>query len=415
MVATSPEDDRLEVRAIRSGKTFADWETITIASDFLTPCDTFALESGGELSPVQIMRDLPMGSPVEFLINGTVFMTGQVDLAHTKSTRGGSRLSITGRDFLARIVDSNVDPRMQISKGIDVDGLVKLVMTQFGLLGLVNDNGAKVRPLGKAKGGKAYSAKHKRTDPLKEITPKANQGAYDYLEKILAHAGYHLWAAPTFPNVVVAGPDYDQPTSYSFTKLQGAGSVRNNVLDSDAQVNETNVPSHVYVKGASSKAGTKTGYTAFASQGLTSSVKVVYLDDPEATTKEKAERIARTFLARKMRELMVYNCVVDGFTDRKSGNVYCVDTLGSVDDEVAGVKGTMWVESRTFTRSRSDGTKTVLKLVPPKMLLLDWQPDETIGPPISYEQAAKDANEPGEFERNRIYQFNGVTFFTPRA
>jgi len=115
-----------------------------------------------------------------------------------------------------------------------------------------------------------------------------------------------------------------------------------------------------------------------------------YITDRDATSKEQAERIARLFLAKKMRNFLAYQCTVAGFSDRSNGNVYNTNAVASVHDEKTGTDGNMWVESRTFRKSRSAGSTTDLKLIPLNTLVLDWQAEESIKTVETYPDAAKD-------------------------
>jgi len=46
-----------------------------------------------------------------------------------------------------------------------------------------------------------------------------------------------------------------------------------------------------------------------------------------------------------------------------NGAPWCVDTCVHVTDEIAGLDEDMWVQARTFAKSRSGGTSTTLKLI----------------------------------------------------
>lgn len=409
---TFPELDRVEVRRLdKSERVFDAWESLTITSEFLTPCDTFRLTCGSESAGVDLARELPVGAHVQILVNGYPQITGYVDACEVENDWGGTRVTIEGRDALSLIVDGNVDPNLQIPKNVTIMQLCELVikgqyMTEFGF---VPQNDSRVLARGTNLGEKPKEwkgSRHKRPDPLKEVTPKDNEGAFSYLSRIFSHHGYWLWASVDGQYVVVAGPDYEQPPSYELVKRydtsgNGGTGAANNVLRSRSRLDQTSVPSVVYVRGVSSSAGAKGKVVGFAQDSRVLPLKPAFIKDQNATTQEKAERVARAFLSRQQRNFATYECTVAGFTDRVTKGIYQVDATAKVVDEVAGVEGVMWIESRTFRKSRSEGTVTDLKLIPCGTLVLDWQPGEAVPAVIdlasAHQKTGDDSPSKGEF------------------
>jgi prophage tail gpP-like protein len=381
-----PDLDELRIVNLDTGQEFTSWESASITSEFLTPCDSFRLEAGADIKAAELARDLFPGAIVQILVNGHPQLTGYVDKVSISDGRSGGRVHVEGRDFLSSVVDGNVDPRMQVAKTITVEQLcAKVITEQFAhRVEIVDVNRSHGTAIGKNLGGKrkSYQSKHPRKDPLKDITPRDNEGAFSYLSRILTHHGYWLWGACDATHVVVAGPEYNQPAAFKLIKKYdpgGTGAGRaNNVLDSTFTIDETSVPTLVQVRGQAGGAGSKSAILGAAKNFLTTRFKPVYISDRDATSKEKAERVARVFLARQMRNFLTYECTVAGFSDRETGGIYQVDSIADVDDERCGVQGPMWIESRSFEKSRGSGTTTRLKLIPRGTLVLDWQPDEQI-------------------------------------
>ena len=418
----SIDDDTLVVYNRTTGKEFRQWEEIRINSDFLGPCDDFSLTAGAEIAGVELAKQMAVGSFVELQINGKPVLTGYVDSTAVTVGRSGTRVVVSGRDVLGPVVDGNVDPRMQVPKQTDVAGLCQLVLVQQYGLGVVviEDDGLIRQQLyGTKSSGKKYQAKHARTDPLKELQPKDNEGAFAYLGRILSHAGYWLWATGDGQNIVIAGPDYEATPSYALTRIfvpgGGGAAAGNNVMEGTATLDETNVPSQVWCRGVDATQGTKGSVLGMAENTLTSRFKPVYIADKQANTKKAAERIAATFLARMMRNFFTYKCTVAGFVDRTTGATWAVNTVAYVRDECCGVEGNMWIESRTFQQGRN-GTTTQLKLIPLGTLLLDV-PASAIPPfPKSYTDARTSAA-PGTGSPLKTGNFTvgDVTFFGSKS
>jgi prophage tail gpP-like protein len=383
--------DSISVVNLKTGEEFRAIEQISLTSEFLTPCDSFTFSTGAEASGVDIGKKFAPGSKLQFLVNGTPQMTGFVDSIELSCDRGGTFISVQGRDVLSTLVDSNIDPRMQVPKSPTIAQLAELVIVkQFGLeVGFAYANDSRVQGRGTKPGEKPKpwkGSRHKQTDPLKEVTPKDNEGAFTYLSRIFTHHGYWMWASVDGTYVVIAGPDYEQPPSYDVINRFDTGTAHvgsaNNVTHARFALDETGIPSQVFVRGVPNEDAA--AVTAMYKNPLASRFKPVYIRDQLATNKEKAERIARTFAARQQRNYCVYECTVAGFSDPVTKNIWQVDSVARVRDEILGLEGNMWIESRTFSKSRGGGTTTQLKLIPPGTILLDWQPDEKIEAPTSY-------------------------------
>jgi len=396
--------DTIKVVNISTGKEFTNWESVTISSEFLTPCDSFQLEAGAEVAGPDLAKEIATfprdgnGAAIQILVNDKVQFTGFVDTVEVSCDRGGSKVSVSGRDILAPIVSGNIDPNMSVPKETTLAGLVELVVfKQFSKSYVIfeSDIASDIAIGAKSGKKKKYESRHKRDLTIKDIKPHANEGAFTYLSRILQHYGYWLWASQDGKGVVIGGPDYEQPPSYTLARYHDPGSASgkgagNNILRGALRQSETDVPSHVFVLGVAAGSAQKAAIKGMASNPFVTNFVPAYITDRDATSKEQAERIARLFLAKKMRNFLAYQCTVAGFSDRSNGNVYNTNAVASVHDEKTGTDGNMWVESRTFRKSRSAGSTTDLKLIPLNTLVLDWQAEESIKTVETYPDAAKD-------------------------
>lgn len=379
--------DEIKVINLDTGAEFTSWTSATMQSDFLTPCDSFQLDCGAEIAGTELAKQLRAGTKIQIFINEQPQLTGYVDRTQVQSCRGGTRVSISGRDFLGQLVDSNVDPRMQIAKDASIETILKTVLTdQFGIeYELKTNYDARSICTGKKIGQKKnYTGRRSRKDPLKNVQPQDNEGAFGYLSKILTAHGYWLWAMPDGTGVVVSGPDYTQKPAFTLTTRYSLNAnektAQNNVIEGTAHNDETNVPSHVIVRGQGGPGG-KAAIKGMAMNPVASRFRPVYIVN-QTDDKLSAETRAKLFLAKQLRNWFHYECTVAGFS--QNGTIWAVDTVATVLDEICGVEGLMWVESRTFSKSRSSGTTTKLKLIPLGSLVLDYQPDENITVPAAY-------------------------------
>lgn len=425
--------DRLRIVNQETGDAIEEWESAEVSSDYLTPCDTFKFEAGDDDAPVEIARRFPPGAPVvisAILDDGreAVLIDGVVDSVSQESARdggGGRRLVVEGRDFLGVVVDANVDPRISVPAHPTVEQLLDLVLKgEFGLdFNQVEENVKTHQAIGpKLKKRPPTRPSRKRRKAAKvesEAKPRDGESGWSYLDRILTQYGYHLSAARSPDNryVVVAGPNYDQDVYYTLRQLRGAGAAANNVARSVLKVDESGVPSHVFVKGSGPfSAGDLKKNTSVAKNAVATRFKPVFLVDQRAKDRESTERIARAFLGRCLRNFVTYEAHVQGIVDEDSGALYCVDTLVNVFDDDKGLRtsGGMWVESCTTRVSRKGGTTTDLKLIPRGTLVLDWQPDEEVDKALDFAAALAESLGSKSFNKTRSFQYNGVEFWAPK-
>ncbi len=396
---SSTDLDTVTFVNLATGERFERWESLQLQSEFLTPCDSWTLDAGAEVAGPELAQALtrfnpskPRAPTVQILVNDIPQITGFVDECTISVDRGGTKVHVAGRDILGPVVSGNVDPRMPIAKETTIAKLVSLVIKeQFGYDFLISEEDGATHIGTAVQKRKKYESKHARGLTIKDIKPHDNEGAFSYLSRILTHYGYWLYASPDGTSVIIAGPDFEQPASYQVTARRdpnGSGAGRgNNIEKMSFALKFQDQPSVVYVRGVDSGAGTKGKIVGMSVNSAQPLMVPAYICDKDAKTKEQAERIAQTFLARKRRDFLVYSITVAGFSDRTPGAtmgaIYQTNTVIQIEDELTGTSGPMWIESRTFRKGR-DGCFTDLKCIPLWSLLLDWQPGEQPREPIPY-------------------------------
>lgn len=413
-------NDRLRIVNAKTGDALDVWESAEASSDFLTPCDTFRFDAGSEAAPVEIARRFPPGANVivsAVLHEGreAVLLDGYVDAVDMSSDRGGGRrLTIEGRDFLSQVVDSHVDPRKPPPGQPTIEQVNDFVLKgQFKLEYEITEENVKTHEaIGRRlkKRPPLRPSRRSRKQSVNDSVPRDNEGAWQYLARLNSDHGYWLSAGrtPERRYAIIAGPNYDQDSHYGLRLLRGPAGAANNVIKSSLRVDESGVPSHVYVKGGFFGRGDQAGNVSMAENAVVSRFKPAFIVDQKAKTKESTERIARMLLGKQIRNYFTYRATVQGIVDEETGALYAADTMVDVRDDDMGVSGLWWVESCTVRKSRKSGTTTELKLIPPGTLVLDWQPDEEIDRALTYVAAqAKSIGVTSLFEANSI-QFKGV-------
>lgn len=406
--------DRVNIYNLDTGEEFRYWKSVTIRESFLTPCASFSIEAGSELSATELAKKLPEGTKIKILINDHPQITGYVDATEVECSRGGSVARYSGRDWLSPLVDGSIDPRLQRPKDITIRRLLELVLAQFGIEFEYSElNTSRAKQVGNSKLGKGKPTKsrHKSNDPLKDTKINGQEGAFGYLGRILTYHGYWLWGDADGETLIVAAPTYDQPAAYQLISHYSPENPDNdnNVIRSVCRLDSTSTPSNVYVRGKDAGSGVKKNPLAMVENPLSSRFRPVYLTDNKVFDKAAAERIAKTYLARKLTNYLTYDVTLAGLSDPKTKNIYAVDTIANIDDSNCGVTGPMWIQERSFRIGRGGG-ETSLKLIPPGTLLLDWEPEDAIDLPVAYTEAETQAGK-NAIKKTGKYSIGGVEFW----
>ena len=381
-----------------TGGSFKLFTELTLTDTFLDPCQTMTCSIAADETRFDLLKVVKPGSFFTVRINGNPQCSGIVDSVAVDASRGGRVVSLTGRDFMSRVVDGNADPRIAIAKELPFADFCAKLFAHFNFPDVTffeeSDLGRNMA-VGKSIKTKKQAGKRRRKfkDPAEGLRPKDNEGGFQWFIRIAHRLGYHAWIMPDGSGVVVGGPDYEQEAAYAFTSirsegLQGKGGA-NNILHASARLDITGLPSHVYVRGKGSKPGEAKAYTGFAQNKMAPVFKPFYLCDDESTTQAHADALAKFTLGKAQRNAQTYEITVRGSSDPVTGRIYNVDTVADVNDENCGVKGKMWVESRTFRYSRTSNT-TTMRLIPADSLTMDYYVADAVPAFTEYDEAKAD-------------------------
>lgn len=375
--------------------------SLTLSDTFLDPCQTMSCTIAADETRFNVVGSARTGDAFTVFVNGHPQCTGIIDSREIASSRQGRIVSLAGRDLLSQMVDGNADPRIAMAANMPFDEFCQKAFAHFGMddVTIFEEYGdLRNLVLGKAVKTKKQGAKRRKKfkDPIDGLRPKDNEGGFQWFVRIAHRLGYHAWAVPGQRGVVVGAPDYEQDPAYEFVSLrsqglQGLGG-GNNILDAKARLDITGLPSHVYVRGKSSKKGEAKSYIGHATNPKTPVFKPFYVVDDDSSTQAHCDAYARLILSRALKNAQTYEVRLRSLTDPQTGRVYNVDTVAKVKDENCGVDGNMWVEARQFSWSREQ-QQTSLKLLPSDALVMDYYVSDSV-PPLEEYDAAKSKPRP---------------------
>jgi prophage tail gpP-like protein len=399
-----PGEDALTVVNEATGVTHGKILSYRINTQYTTPTDSWDFTVFSEDNPRKLRHTWRPLQPIKLLIAGNQQVVGRID-----GTRGtgesGAALQVHGRDYLADIVDSTVDPQFQIKKSQDIGAFLLELLKPWGITTIFGNFNLTRNVMSGKKPFTKDPAKYRRAAKLDDAKAGENEGVFEYANKIVARQGATLQPAGTRDAICVDSPNYEQAALY---KLSRPG----NILSGTADRNYANVPTVSIARGrtggsngGAQSAGSKREYPTFDKSGpskigetlevqhiITSDDGVVvvrehYFDpkarqttvfgfdfpvykplfyrDPVSRNDEQLEYSVRRAIAEKLRETLVYTCTVRGHIDPKSGAVWTVDTIAYVHDEIEDVDEPLWISERTFMNDGNSGPQTELVLVRP--------------------------------------------------
>lgn len=406
------DEQRLVVELEASGIQHDKILSYSINTQYLTPTDSFSFVVYSEDDPVALRRRWRPWQPVRLHIAGRQQLIGRID-GNEGVGESGHELRVFGRDYLADIVDSTVDPQFQVKQGMDLGDFLLALLEPYGIKTILAD--ANVGPLTRniltgKRPFKGTPARDFRAAKLSDFKAEENQGVWELANKVVARHSFTIQPAGTRDSVMVADPNYSQDVLY------GLDRPGNNMRKGGcARRDYTNVPTVTIARGRSGEAGKNLGTTrntsgtfdpgsARSNIGLVRDVqrsitsdegievvkqtrfdpkrpdpviygydqpvyKPLFFRDKDARNQEQIEGAVRRILAEKLRETLTYQAEVRGHVDPVSGAIWTVDTLARVRDVVEDIDETLWISERTLENDGS-GPKTSMMLVRPESFVL---------------------------------------------
>lgn len=379
----------LAVLLQRSGETLTNVVEWSIDSAFMVSTDAFSFTLYDE--DTDNLRGLEL-QPVELLVNGASQAIGRID--KTRRGHSGSRVvACTGRDFIADLVECNVDPALKLKAGDTLVAAVLMAASPAGV-NVVEDDFeslmSTIRSGRKAGGGSKNSKKSK---PANEFKPDPGEGIYEFLNKIVSRSGATIQPGKNRNTLVIGEPNYKQQPLYRLVRTDSIpNGPHNNIVSGVAERDYSSFPTFAMLSGQQAKSGTKSANATFTSDMWTamSSVggelfktidagavsdrwkpgkcadqvktgslyRLLVFRDEKSRDSKQVEAAAKRAIGDRLKETLVYQATVKGHVDPETGAIWSVDTMIQVDDDIADVHEPLWIAARTLRYSEGDGAMT---------------------------------------------------------
>jgi len=276
----------------------------------------------------------------------------------------------------------------------------------------------------------AKTGKPIKSVQLHQVRPWPREGVFEFCSRIAQRFGLWIWPSADGTELFVDQPDFTQKAIYNIfhkTGSNGDSTGLNNYEECEFDADGENQPAVIIATGSSGggsqpRAGMKViivnellGLTVSVTSAGSASIvsvesrtdddfnanfvrqviqqhpeatvlptrdvfnqlpvmdravpRVMYLHDDECKTPEQLQFYATREMSLKQQHGFVATFKFERHT--LGGVPWCVNAIANVDDDATGLHNRMWVLERTFHKSRSGGTSTVVKLILPFTLLFD--------------------------------------------
>lgn len=389
----NPELETIVLELAESRQRIDTFLEYSFHSDFLQQPQTFSFTMAGASLDASLKAQIKIGAKVALYVDNNLQATGYIDnVSHRYDRSGGYILTLEGRDALGYAIHGHIDDRIQFSSQMTLLQLLQAVFRPFGFKEYLSDVDANrnvltgaIHGIGRTKKGRPI-----KSAKLHECQPKFGEGAYAFAARVAQRFGFHIWASADGGTIIVGEPEYEQDPLYQIHHRIDDGGFRNNVLDGTITYDGTQ-PAILYCWGEAGdvpfrKSHTSCGiYNPFVTSPdftdikkrrpevtkflneirpdaiVTPFARPMYLHDDDAHTQEQLEAYAKREMSLYTRKSLVCQYSVAGHTSNR--HPWTVDTIVEVDDEYGSVHEPMWIQERTFTKSRSSGTRTSLTLI----------------------------------------------------
>ncbi len=384
-------DTGLVVKLDLKGRSFAaiDWE---IDSNYLVSTDGWRFTTYE--TDRSLIRNLEL-QPVELIVNGNSQVLGRIDTSEIGDN--GSAITFSGRDYLADIVECNIDPFVKIAQGMTLGEALTLAMSPCGVDTVISDGDVAMADIRSGStSGKNKKSRRSHLKPVEEFKPEPGMGIYEYCNKLCARLGTTIQPGPDRSTVVLSSPNFTAEPKYSIRRTDDKTSgTANNIISARASRDYSSFPTLALFTGAQTQAEKSSaplrtiltmlvlaeGFSdelavtvrdAIAPERImpTSSgaklpnsilYRLLYFRDKDARTQEQLDNATMRAIAERLKATLTYEVELRGFTDPESGATWSVDTVVNIADAICGVNEPMWIYNRTFSYAPGSGARTRLK------------------------------------------------------
>lgn len=398
------EDHEVVLRIQNAGDN-KRFDSYSLESRYAAATDAFRFTVGGDIVNQYSLDILKAGTSVQLVIDGNIQFSGLIDKSPVKISRSGKFIEISGRDMGSVLVDSCIDPfSYEFDENATLEQALTKIVSPYGFKVATTDNGSRNIQTGTSITSNDPPV-YIKDFSIKACRPSPGEGAFQYASRLAKRFGLWLKADALGKTIIAGRPNYSQPPLYTLSLSENAS-----IFDYAIDFNLTNQTDVIVMQGSggngnfqksSFKVAVVNEFNGYNPDGTyTDNVKATlakypgipvldmkpqllkfqdrfessihrptYIVNDEAKTIEQLQFAARQKMSQLQMEAVSISVSVLG---HMQNNIpWTVNTIVKVEDNITNFNENMWISERTFTKSRSGGTITTLKLIPPYVLELN--------------------------------------------
>ncbi len=344
-----------EITLVVAGDAWRNWTSYEVSAQFETPADGWHVEARNPSSSQ--LAAIETGTVIILMVGSSVVLKGRLDRKELRrTTSGGTVVGLSGRDLAGQLVDCST-PTSWTFRNVSVATLATKALAALGITAVVQAHAdAQV--------------------PMKWAAAEPGESYWQVIERYARKARLLPWMTPAGV-LRIDRPDY---TSAPVARLVNAASSTwrqdGNVLESvyvdDVTGRYTEVTVLGQGKGSDTLFGGSVAHlrgvatdTDLAARGL---VRPLVLDDGDIRSSSEATARAEWEISHRRYQGRSLEYVVSGHGPSLQ-EVWSLDSMVQVHDELAGISDTWWLAGYRLLRDTRHGTRTALTLRPPNALL----------------------------------------------
>ncbi len=361
------------------GRETTSLESWSIDSSYMTSTDGFEF---GYIDTEANTTGLE-GQPVILTLGDAQQLKGRID--ETTTGDRGLLVSCAGRDYLADMVECNIDPLVTVNEGMTLQAAIQAAVAPVGIQIVLGDADI----MRKARSGISPKTRGSKKSFLaltaNELKPEPEQGIYDWCNRLAARYGCTIQPSLNRNEILLQAPNYDQDPIAVLRRSRTAGG-SNRIKTASAKRSFTRFPTYTIARGANVSADTeKVGANLFKVQSSDIAAqtqhiavqgrvkpsstadadgklyRLLSLHDRLARTKEQVTAAAFRAIWDRLKDTLVYTATLKGHRDPDTGAIYSVDTIVDVQDDVARVNERMWIFHRKLSYDPKNGAETMIE------------------------------------------------------
>jgi hypothetical protein len=394
-------DPALKVRLTEAGIEFDRVLSYDIDSDYFTSTDGFSFTLYDEDQSKVLGFEL---EPVELAIDGAPQLIGRID---DSDIGDNSAITYSGRDYIADLVECNIDPSVVVKKGDSLFNALTLAACPVGIDVILSDNDVAMRDV---RSGKALGAKPIWAFPetkAEDFKPDPGEGIYEFCNRLVCRFGATIQPGANRNELLVTAPNDAQDPAFSITVTRDSNNAaNNNAYNCRAHRSFASMPTYAVFQGRGAtpgklQSGLSSEYaTALAGSALSDGFfneigrelitrasferrkpapgtifgpklyRFLFHRDTASRNQEQLDHALLRAVSERIKETLVYTCTMRGHRDPFTGVIYSVDTLCDVKDDIRNVHEVMWVAARKFRYAEGTGAETDLKMYRKRIIQL---------------------------------------------